>query len=302
MDIDAGIRYAYGALKEKKHYLDFALLAIAMMALQALSVAAMALLSGDAQKVSRYAITILMALATTYFLLKFLHFRLASEKLTAAKYSAGLYAHALLALITAGLHTLFFWRAKKLLLLYVPFFIGLAGIILFALNAANSRLLMGQPGLMGGPGPVQIIIYGCFFCSLFALIIAWIYNGVRLSLMAQLALCNPKIEMGACSQKSWALTWHKSLTIFGARLMFTLSGFVAVVALALALIFAAVFAASAFGPLLGSSTIAGVAVLAALAVFVLCMLVSALWIGAEAYLYAFIYKSILPGAKTGKKK
>ncbi len=271
MDFIEGMKYAFGAMKEKKLYSTyFVFMAIcAFFYLCIYTVPSLVLL-----------FTFLFAFILWYFVGKFIHYKLLQEKLTQEKYSHELYLRYMSAILMQMLHVLFFWREKRLLLLYLVPIMG--AIFLFSSLAANADIsassgaLNAKMTLEGALPGVLLVVAG-----LLALVIAYTFHSYRLCFMPLIKLCSPQTDLGICSQASWDATHKKFLLIFGYALRFTICAGIPIMIISGA--FALVLADS---PLLR----------------ILDGVLSAPFYAMHAFLLVYLYKNINSGKKESSAK
>ncbi|VVB58022.1 Uncharacterised protein [Candidatus Anstonella stagnisolia] len=229
MDFTESLKYSLSALKEKKLYPTY-LVFMAVCALLYLCIYAVPSLV--------LLFTFLFAFILWYFAGKFIHYKLSVERLAKGKYTHELYLRYMSSIFMQMLHVFFFWRDKKLLLLYLVPIIG--AILLFsslpasAGVSASSGPLKAKMALEGALPGLLFIITG-----LLALMLMYVFHSYRLCFMPLIKLCAPQKDLGLCSQGSWDATHNKFLAILAYVICFTICAGIPIVLISC--VFALVF-------------------------------------------------------------
>jgi len=212
MDFSESLKYSMGALKEKKLYPTY-LLFMAVCIFYYLCVYAVPPLI--------LLFTFLFAFVLWYFAGKFIHHALSQENLTKEKYTHELYLKYMSAILMQIAHVLFFWRDKKLLLLYLVPIVG-AFFLLGSLTASAD--MSGASGALNAKATLEAALPSALFtlAGLLALMLAYVFHSYRLCFMPLMKLCTPQKDLGLCSQASWNATHKKFLKIFAYMLGFTI--------------------------------------------------------------------------------
>ncbi|MBM3229320.1 hypothetical protein FJZ26_02715 [Candidatus Parvarchaeota archaeon] len=215
MEIVESLKYALNAVTDGKLHMDFAkymaytiafVIVVAVIVLGMIFGGSLLSATSEGGGASVFLLLILFFGAlvvvnmyvSSYFSGKFIRTALANEGFAKGDFTFGLAWKFLVATIAQGLHVMLFWREKKHLVLWVLPLIGVAVMFFVAyLPGLALAILLGIP-----------------------LFIGWIYHGVRLSVMSEIFLCDITQDIGACSQKAWAMTNGKAATIFIYQLVF----------------------------------------------------------------------------------
>lgn len=241
MDVVEGLKYAFASFREKKLYpYYFALAAIALMFQLTAPLAGLLLI-------------VPYMLVIFYINGKLTHFKLVQEKLASAPYTLDLFMHYTLTNIVQMLHVLFFWRDKKWLLIYALPLAGFAyllstiGTIMASVSGTTGAAMRETLAATLATNismlvpPLALLAIGAV-----ATMIAWIYHLYRIAFIGPIKLCDPSLDAGLCSQRSWEMTHKKVLKIFLYNLVFGTCIVVLIVAISIISAISAIIFAGSF--------------------------------------------------------
>lgn len=208
MDLVDGLKYAFSAFGEKKFYPSYFLLAVVSLAYIIGSIVAPG-------------IYLLLMAAYTVFLWymvgKFSHFKLSQEGLASSAYDFPLFIQYAITNVTQLLHVLSFWRDKKWLIIYaVPIagFFYLSSVVGALFEAASPVSAEEMAATISANISLVLPPAALLLAGLGITAIAWLYHSYRLAFMGQAKLCDPSLDAGGCSQRSWGITHKKVLRLF----------------------------------------------------------------------------------------